>query len=78
MSFGVLACHECRAAEGSRCTAANILCQQNFGRYRDKVFTPGEVGVSTSTCSKEVTPLFSSSYRLYINRVPLVVIVEEI
>ena len=56
--------------------AANILCQQNFGRCRDELFAPGEVGVSTSTCYKEVASLFSSSYHLCIYRVSLAVIVE--
>ena len=69
--------HAVSAAEGSRCTTGNILCQQDFGQCRDKIFAPGEVGVSTGTCYKEVSPLFLSSYRLCINRVSLAVIVEE-
>ena len=76
--LSVSACRECHAVEGSRCATTNILRQKNFGQCRDEVFASGEVSVSAKTWYKEVALLFSSSYRLCINRVSFAVIVEEI
>ena len=78
VSLGVQPCCKCRASQGSGGAAVGILCQQDPGRCRDEVLASGEVGVGTSACHKEAVSLFSSSHLLCTNRIPLVVVVEEI
>ena len=63
--------HAVSAAEGSRCTTGNILCQQDFGQCRDKIFAPGEVGVSTGTCYKEFPHYFQAHIVYVLTEYPL-------
>ena len=76
--FDVRACRKCRASERPRSTTASILCQQNPNWHWDEVFALGEVCVSPRARYTEVAPLFSSSHRLCVDRISLIVTIEEI
>ena len=71
VSFSVQACRECHAAEGSRYTVANILCQQDSSRCRDKIFASKKLVLALVHATRKLSHYFQAHIVYVLTKYPL-------